>query len=223
MVTEADDSARERTRVLAQVDRAARALRRELQLYESLGGRYIDRAGPLPAEALEECRFLPDRLELLTRVPKYGVVAEVGTDTGAFASQIVKLAQPRKLHLFELDISRIDPANVDKHVQSGMIQIHEGDSAGSLSDMPAEYFDWVYIDGDHRYEGVKKDIEASLRCLKKDGWLVFNDYTVWSLATMHRCGVAKAVNELVAQGGWKLMYFAFQPTMYFDVAITRRG
>lgn len=49
--------------------------------------------------------------------------------------------------------------------------------------------DFIFIDGDHRYENVKKDISKALRYLKPNGIIAGHDYNPpWS-------GVIKAVDE----------------------------
>ena len=47
--------------------------------------------------------------------------------------------------------------------------------------------DFVFIDGDHSYEGVKSDIKSWSKKVKKGGYICGHDYT--------RAGVNKAVNE----------------------------
>ena len=37
-------------------------------------------------------------------------------------------------------------------------------------------FDWIYIDGDHRYDAINADYEATWPLLKKGGIMVFDDY-----------------------------------------------
>ena len=80
-----------------------------LKEYEADGGRYINRARPLSQALVEDCRVMADRYELLTRLPKGAVCAEVGTDRGDFARRILDVCAPAHLHLFELDVNRIDP------------------------------------------------------------------------------------------------------------------
>ena len=54
---------------------------------------------------------------------------------------------------------------------------------------PTELADFIFIDGDHRYEVVKKDIAKALMYLKSDGILAGHDYAhPWK-------GVIKTVNE----------------------------
>jgi predicted O-methyltransferase YrrM len=38
-----------------------------------------------------------------------------------------------------------------------------------------EKLDMLYIDGDHSYDGVKKDYEMYQDLVKKDGWIIFHD------------------------------------------------
>ena len=38
---------------------------------------------------------------------------------------------------------------------------------------------------------------------------------------MRQCGVAQAVNELVLERNYRLVYFAFQTTGDFDVAVLK--
>jgi len=79
----------------------------------------------------------------------------------------------------------------------------------------------VYIDADHSYAGVKRDIAVAKEKVKPDGMLVFNDYTLWSPLELMEYGVVHAVNELCLNEDWELMYFAFQRHMYCDVALKR--
>ena len=61
-----------------------------------------------------------------------------------------------------------------------------------LEQFPDEYFDWVYIDGNHLYEYVKEDLEVSLRKTKAGGLITGDDYTEGG---WWEGGVKKAVDE----------------------------
>ena len=170
-----------------------------------------------------DCRVLANRKLMIREcLPKHGVVAEVGTFRGRNARTILDGAQPRELHLIDLDFSRLQYALIESAVQDGTARLHENDSSSVLASFPDEYFDWIYIDGDHTYGGVKRDIEQAKRTVKPDGLLVFNDYTFFSHHELSGYGVIHAVNELCLAEDWALRYFALQPGMYCDVAIARR-
>ena len=54
---------------------------------------------------------------------------------------------------------------------------------------PDNYFDFVFIDADHRYDFVKADIQAWLPKVKKGGWICGHDYP-------NAPGVIQAVDEI---------------------------
>ena len=54
--------------------------------------------------------------------------------------------------------------------------------------------DWIYIDGDHSYEGCLADLESSLPMIKKGGMILGDDYG-WPNSKYQKVGVTKAVNE----------------------------
>jgi precorrin-6B methylase 2 len=180
-------------------------------------------APQLGYEHLAGCELVPDRLEILKRLPRDGVAAEIGVDKGEFSNQILKTARPRLLYLIDADTSRISETNRELLEQSSAARLIEGDSSSILSTLPDGCLDWIYIDGDHRYDGVVRDIEAAVQKIKRNGFLVFNDYTVWSPETMYHCGVARAVNELCIRDGWRLVYLCLHKMFYNDVVIQRMG
>lgn len=53
--------------------------------------------------------------------------------------------------------------------------------------------DFLWIDGDHSYEGVKRDIQDWLPLLKRNHVVCFHDYR-------DAAGVKKAVDEIIADG-----------------------
>lgn len=54
--------------------------------------------------------------------------------------------------------------------------IHDLSSEASKN-IPNDYFDFIYIDGDHSYHGVKTDISCWLPKLSKGGYFCGHDYT----------------------------------------------
>ena len=50
---------------------------------------------------LDGCLLINNRTNLLARLPKEGVVAEVGVAEGNFSRQILEVARPRTLHLID--------------------------------------------------------------------------------------------------------------------------
>ena len=55
------------------------------------------------------------------------------------------------------------------------LKVFKGFSHDIIPNLPDDYFDLIFIDGDHRYEGVKKDIELCLPKMKKGGILCGHD------------------------------------------------
>lgn len=214
---------------LQEVEEKRRAFAKALRDFTADKGRYHDRAPELPAAKLADCRVLPSRYALLDLVPEGGVIAEIGVDRGDFSEQIVIRCKPAMLHLFDIDSSRVQNPVIRAAIgtQTGagrpdvQILMHEGDSSTNMQRMRDASFDMIYIDGDHRYEGVMRDIAAAVPKLRPGGVLIFNDYAVWSPVGMDHCGVARAVHEFCSDNPWKFRYIALQSMMYNDVMLVR--
>jgi hypothetical protein len=179
----------------------------------------VTEAPQLGEEHVRNCLVLPTRTHILRRFPKGGIVAELGVLHGEFSRQIVEIVSPTELHLIDHHLELRARALASD--PGGRIRLHEGDSAETLEAFPDEYFDWIYIDAQHTYEGVRRDIAVGRRKVKKTGLLVFNDYTPWSYVEMQPYGVVAAVNELCIDDGWEIVYLSLPAHMYCDVAIRK--
>lgn len=73
-----------------------------------------------------------------------------------------------------------------------LIRKFSEDAANQFKD---ESVDFVYIDGNHQYEFVKKDLEKYYPKVKKGGVIGGDDYTSSSETEMEHFGVFRAVNE----------------------------
>lgn len=69
-----------------------------------------------------------------------------------------------------------------------------GDSKILYDKFEKESIDFLFIDGDHRYEGIKKDLQLWFPKIKKGGIISGHDYDEPS------CGVRKAVDEFFSFG-----------------------
>jgi hypothetical protein len=166
---------------------------------------------------------LPSRFELLKKMPKNAVCAEIGVLGGDFASQIYAVTSPKKLHLIDPWKHETDGAfsladenfpqedfdamhrNISKSLGfRPQVEIHRGYSCDVLKDFDDDYFDWVYLDACHWYEEVKKDLLMLLRKVKPQGWICGHDYQI---EPGHQgSGVMRAVNEIINDGFAKMVY-----------------
>jgi spermidine synthase len=55
------------------------------------------------------------------------------------------------------------------------VEFHDSDSVEWLKSNSFRKFDVIFIDGDHSYEGVKRDFENSLPLLSEGGSVIFHD------------------------------------------------
>ena len=67
-------------------------------------------------------------------------------------------------------------SNINKTGLKDKVHIVKGDSSEELRIFPKEYFDFIYVDGNHDEKAVIKDAINSFRILKKGGIMALDDY-----------------------------------------------
>jgi SAM-dependent methyltransferase len=202
------------------------------ELEKKLGGLYWvrkEKYGVVPVEfapwldsrLLGRAKLLGHRNEIFDNVPKKLRIAEVGILKGDFSRIIFEKAHPCELHLIDNDLSQFDPGFLLSEIDNRVF-IHNGDSSNVLEEVFSDsYFDIVYIDADHTFIGVSKDIKAAKRKVKPGGLLAFNDYMNWSPLEAREYGVMRAVNELIVAENWHVAFFAFHDLGYHDIVVQR--
>jgi hypothetical protein len=161
---------------------------------------------------------------VLKRFPKDSIGAEIGVWKGGFSQQILNVVKPRRLHLIDpwayqdgREFSRALYGGVQGEDQKRMdgvyrsvverfgwfitheiVDINRGKSSEILESFPDGYFDWVYVDGDHRYEGVLLDLTLAHQKVKAGGIVAGDDYT--NVNAWWKDGVPKAVDEVIRRG-----------------------
>lgn len=165
---------------------------------------------------------------LLDKLPKNSVGAEIGVLAGNFSRQILDSVSPRALHLIDPWKHQTESiyktawygggakggqAEMDerysgvlkrfkRNIRAGQVIVHRGYSSEILEQFPDSFFDWVYIDGNHLYDYVRKDLEVSLRKVKPGGFITGDDYTEGG---WWEGGVKKAVDEFAAMQAAQLL------------------
>lgn len=165
---------------------------------------------------------------LLQLFPKLSVGAEIGVNEGDFSERILEIVRPKRLHLIDPwefkndDLYRNTPygsekiqnqkmmdekyENVKKRfktlINKNQVIINRGFSEASHNLFEDDYFDWVYIDGNHLYDFVKKDLEFYFSKVKLGGFIAGDDYYEGGWCDG---GVKKAVDEFVNTGLVKIV------------------
>lgn len=151
---------------------------------------------------------------MASKFAKHGVGAEVGVETGNFSAILIRIARPARLHLIDPweQVPGTDKGTGGRHgrggdelyahvrrrfargIERGQIIVHRCGSGDAASDLEA--LDWVYIDGDHSYQGVKDDLANYYPLVKPGGTLAGDDYGM--LGLWWGDGIREAVDEFVA-------------------------
>lgn len=169
---------------------------------------------------------LQERKALLRRMPRSSICAEIGVWKGDFSQEILKIVKPRELHLIDpwefqsshpnrmwggkvarsqQDMDAIFHGVAERFKGSPEIQIHRGDSENVLASFQAGYFDWIYVDGNHYYDYILRDLELSWALVKRGGYVTGDDVR-WrprdaSEDVEESMPVLQALNDFINQQG----------------------
>jgi Methyltransferase domain len=168
------------------------------------------------------------RAFLIEILPKNSVGAEVGVHKGDFSAQLLQGVNPKELHLIDPwkheesdayqaslyggraqggqpemdDRYQSVCARFERDIRMGRLKIHRGYSTDVLNEFPDEYFDWIYIDGNHLYEFVRQDLDLSFKKTKLSGYITGDDY---ASGGWWQGGVKRAVSEFMQVNPVKLV------------------
>jgi len=183
----------------------------------------------LTSRHINNLRVVTTRFELLTLLPSNAIVAEVGVDEGHFSEKILRLSNPKRLHLIDAWSSeRFSEDKLNKvqsrfsaEIECGQVVVNRGVSWDELEKFPDAYFDWVYLDTSHNYEDSTKELEISRLKVKPDGLIGGHDYTTGNIKKPLKYGVIQAVNEFCLRYDWEMIYLTHEPSRYLTFVIRR--
>lgn len=134
-----------------------------------------------------------DRYALLNYLPKNGKCAEVGVALGKYSKLIHTHNKPS--HLFLVDAWKyIDIGYKDSNMLSDQeqekryqlvcsifakndnIKIIRKTSEEARINFEKNYFDWIFIDADHSYNGCYRDLKSWDPLVKEEGYICGHDY-----------------------------------------------
>lgn len=132
--------------------------------------------------------------------------AEVGVSSGDFSRNILSEAPNLKLWCIDIWEQNYQLPNPDQSYQETLsnltpfgierFEMVKEASPQSAARFEDEFFDFVYIDADHLYEPVLRDIEAWYPKVRSGGILWGHDYSQpWD-------GVIQAVDEFCQKNGY---------------------
>jgi hypothetical protein len=172
-------------------------------------------------------QLLPTRIDLFKRLRPDAIGAEVGVWRGYNAVDILNNTRVGKLFLVDAWAGQTGvyddngvPKTVEEHekdlaeckrhlrghLPSGRVEIVRGMSVEvATHNRSIPPLDFVYLDADHNYEGVRYDLLAWEKRLKPDGVIMGHDFTENAFATRHNFGVIRAVNEFCETRGWEIV------------------
>ncbi|NVK53925.1 MAG: class I SAM-dependent methyltransferase [Flavobacteriaceae bacterium] len=158
------------------------------------------------------------REQLLSLLPKNGVVAELGVDHGDFSQKILEICQPFKLHLVDVWKSERYPEKLfhevgkkfQSEIKNGIVEINRGLSTVVVNQFPDKYFDWIYIDTAHTYSVTKAELETYLPKMKQGGIIAGHDFIVGEIDVPWKYGVIEAVYEFCTSHDWEIIYLTME-------------
>lgn len=139
-------------------------------------------------------------------------IAEIGVLNGDYAKTIRKAFQNSNLHLIDLwqtqgndfyysvrenDAERAYLKALDRFKDDNKCFFYKQKSQDACANFPNDFFDFIYIDADHSYEGVKNDILNWLPKIKSNGFICGHDWDPDpQMPEANQFGINRAVSEI---------------------------
>jgi len=195
----------------------------------------------LPAHLLANARVCTNRYEVLKHLPLGGTIVEIGVAYGDFTKPLLDTLKPDSF--IAIDNFGISPDDEpwgrtllrDSHcshfeyysrqfgdyIKAGKMTIKNGLSWEMLEQLPDHSIDYIYVDADHSYESVSKEINALKSKMKPQGIIQFNDYTYFDQNALIPYGVPKAVHEFMIAENYELLFLCLHPQGFYDVVLKK--
>ncbi|MEO0676040.1 MAG: class I SAM-dependent methyltransferase [Pseudomonadota bacterium] len=139
------------------------------------------------------------RVMVLDAFAKRGVGAEIGVFKGRFSRMLLKHTKPKKLYLIDPWENFDDPGLADAwyhksaendmeahytrvterfsgEIEAGQVSILRGKTVDVADEIADQSLDYVYIDGDHRFEAVAADLEVAAQKIMPGGLIALDDH-----------------------------------------------
>ena len=181
---------------------------------------------------------------VLDLIPEGSRIVEIGVFEGEFAEVLLK-TRPSKLFLIDpwdsVSVSgdangnNVHPADLpqvfeklkERFREHEAVRLLRGRSPPALAEVGKigdGFVDAVYIDGDHSYEGVRRDLLASLRIVRPGGWIMGHDYDMNPEKTSNRYdfGVKRAVEEVCAAHDLKISALAMDGCISYAIRVPEK-
>lgn len=167
-------------------------------------------------------------------------IAEIGVFKGSF-SKILYQTKPSKLDLIDLWEGMLMSGNEDGNniiytdsntalsevndmfKDSENVSIIKCDSVTYLNKLEDNFYDAIYLDGDHSYYGVKRDIEICFKKVKKGGYIMGHDYEMnyYKTSNVYNFGVKQAVDEFCLKYNQKIIAKALDGCVSFCIQVQK--
>ena len=157
-----------------------------------------------------------NRSELLDKLPKNSIGAEIGVDKGDFSELILKKINPSLLYLIDPWSHMLNSEGTqhghsqnyelvkEKFKNEKVLKILKMSSREASSMISDGSLDWVYIDGDHSYQGCLYDLKTYSKKIKDNGFICGHDIVVKKKKGF---GVNEAVDTFIKETGYNLLGF----------------
>jgi hypothetical protein len=184
--------------------------------------------------------YYENRIEMLKSLPKNLIIAELGVLSGDFSKQILDICEPSELVLIDTWSGKIGSGDengnnftlydgdllfnqvTSNFSNNSNVKIIKGKTE-KLLDFNNSYFDLIYIDADHSYNGVKKDLMNSYLKIKNGGYITGHDYSINKLKTNNNYdfGVKRAVTEFCQRYDQEIHSLSMDGCVSFSIQIKK--
>ena len=181
---------------------------------------------PLEIAILKEIQTVKRPQWVSGFLPKFGLnkrMCEIGVRNGSYLFRLLR-AKPELMVAVDIWKDDGEPGHNDigfaqaeldkqyaailesvkKYPVLKVLRMYSHEAAATF---PDGFFDYVYIDADHTYEGVQQDIAAWAPKVRSGGLLAGHDYTEYTSKTGAKFGVVQAVNEFVAANKFEERFY----------------
>lgn len=182
-------------------------------------------------DQLNNAKLYSTKFEFIKHIPKGGHILEIGTLGGDYAEPLLA-AEPASLDLLDTfeskDWEGFKRFNEQTHYEyiknkfkdSPEVSLLRGYTDNVLPSITKKY-DYIYIDADHNYAQVKRDLSNAVKLIADGGIIGFNDY-IYDDKYYNVYGVIQTVCEFLHENkDWQVIAFALQEEMYADIYIQK--